>query len=143
MPPRKLMLPLFFIMALLHGCAREDALAELEAATRTLQENIEAHRTSAVMEQLADDFHAGDDRDRAWAQRTMTLLFMRHRSINVIALSQSSRLDPTYSNKGYTEAQVTLTGAEGLIPDSVRHYSVRLEWWREDGDWRLARLHWD
>jgi len=143
MPLQRLMLPLIIIMALLQGCTRDDALAELEAATRRLQENIEAHRTSAVMEQLAGDFRAGDERDRIWAQRTMTLLFMRHRSIKVIALNQSSRLDPTYSNKGYTAATVMLTGAEGLLPDSVRHYSVRLEWWREDGDWRLARLHWD
>ena len=39
--------------------------------------------------------------------------------------------------------ELALTGAEGLIPDSARHYSVRLEWWLEDGEWQLARLNWE
>ena len=73
----------------------------------------------------------------------MALLFLRHKQVKVLALSQSSNIDPTYSSKGYTEAQVAMTGAEGLIPDSARHYSVKLEWWLEDGEWRLAKLDWE
>ena len=38
---------------------------------------------------------------------------------------------------------VTLTGAEGLLPDSASHYQVKLEWWLEDGQWQLARLNWE
>ena len=60
-----------------------------------------------------------------------------------MAIGTRSEIDPTYSNKGHTRAEVALTGAEGLIPDSARHYSVRLEWWLEDGEWRLARLNWE
>ena len=36
-----------------------------------------------------------------------------------------------------------LTGAEGLIPDSARLYDVKLEWWLDDGEWKLARLDWE
>jgi hypothetical protein len=72
----------------------------------------------------------------------MTLLFMRHKNVSVLALSKANSLDPTYREKGYTDAQVALTGAEGLIPDSARHYAVKLEWWLDDGEWKLARLDW-
>lgn len=129
---------------LLVGCGpREDPQAALEAAVQQLQDNIEAKRTGAVMDQLHGDFLARQELDREWAKRTMMLLFMRHKNIKVIALSKSSWIDSAVSSKGYTEAQVALTGAEGLIPDSARHYSVKLEWWLDDSEWKLARLDWE
>jgi len=136
-------LALFFTL-LLAGCGgRDDPQAALEAAVKQLQDNIEAKSASAVLEQLHGDFLARQELDREWAKRTMTLLFLRHKNIKVIALGKNSWIDPAISSKGYTEAQVGLTGAEGLIPDSARHYSVRLEWWQEGGEWKLARLDWE
>ncbi|GLX12445.1 hypothetical protein Pstr01_06840 [Pseudomonas straminea] len=70
-------------------------------------------------------------------------LFLRYNNVKVLALSKNSRVDVTYRDKGYTDAQVGLTGAEGLIPDSARHYAVKLEWWQDDGGWKLARLDWE
>ena len=69
-------------------------------------------------------------------------MFLRHKNVQIIALGKQSRIDPTYKDKGHTEAEVTMAGAEGLIPDSARHYSVNLEWWLEDDEWKLARLNW-
>lgn len=128
---------------LLLGCgARNDPQAALEAAVQQLQDNIEAKRTGAVLDQLHAEFLARQELDREWAKRTMTLLFMRHKNIQVIALGKNSWIDAAISSKGHTEAQIGLSGAEGLIPDSARHYSVKLEW-RLDGDeWKLGRLDW-
>lgn len=135
-------LALFFAL-LLGGCGgRDDPQAALEAAVQQLQDDIETKRSGAVMEQLHGDFLARQELDRDWARRTMALLFLRHKNIQVIALGKTSWIDPAIASKGYTEAQVGLTGAEGLIPDSARHYSVRLEWWREGAEWKLARLDW-
>ncbi|RIA34742.1 hypothetical protein DFO61_1396 [Ectopseudomonas oleovorans] len=129
---------------LLSGCGgRDDPQAALEAAVQKLQDNIEAKGTGAVMDQLHAEFLARQELDRNWAQRTMALLFLRHKNIKVIALGKNSWIDPAISSKGYTEAQVGLTGAEGLIPDSARHYSVKLEWWLDGDDWKLARLDWE
>src|SRR3990167_38020 len=70
----------------------------------------------------------------------MLMLFMRHQNVRVLALSQNSYLDPTYRERGHSDLQVALTGAEGLLPDSASHYRVKLEWWLEDGQWQLAGL---
>lgn len=132
------------VALLLSGCgARNDPQAALEAAVQQLQDALEAKQTGAVMAQLHDDFRAREELDRDWAKRTMTLLFLRHQNVRVIALGKNSWIDAALSNRGHTEAQVGLSGAEGLIPDSARHYSVKLEWWLEGDEWKLARLDWE
>lgn len=143
MPTRLFAVSFLVLLSLLGGCTQNDPQAALEAAVQQLQDNLEAKKASTVMEQLHPQFSAQQQYDSEWAGRTMALLFLRHKQVKVLALSQSSRIDPTYSNKGHTEAQIAMTGAEGLIPDSARHYSVKLEWWLEDGEWKLARLDWE
>ena len=49
---------------------------------------------------------------------------------------------PVYKNRAFGGYQVALIGAEGLIPDSARHFTVEMEWWREGEEWKLARLSW-
>ncbi|MBF7728550.1 hypothetical protein [Pseudomonas sp. N040] len=132
-----------FLLGGFSGCTRDTPEAALERAVSLLQENLEAKRNSAVLEQLHPQFRAQQQYERDWAKRTMLLLFLRHKNVKVIALGKRSQLDPTFRDRGRTTAEVTLAGAEGLIPDSARHYRVRLEWWLEDGEWQLARLDWE
>jgi|UPI0003722CB4 hypothetical protein len=143
MSPRFFALPLLLVLALLAGCAREEPLAALEAAVQQLQDNLEARRNAAVLDQLTDDFRAQQSQDRDWARRTLALLFLRHQQVRIFAPARRSWLDAALSSRGYTEAQVAVSGASGLLPDSARLYSVRLEWRLEDGDWKLARLDWE
>ncbi|QRY80048.1 hypothetical protein JVX91_02705 [Pseudomonas sp. PDNC002] len=140
--PRKLFLSLYLLIFLLAGCGRDDPRAQLDAAVKQLQDNLEAKSSGAVMEQLHADFRANGEFDRDWARRTMTLMFLRHQQVKVIILSSDSQLDPASPSRGRTDAQVALTGAENLIPDSAGHYSVKLEWWRDGSEWKLARLDW-
>jgi len=107
-----------------------------------LQDNLEAKNNSAVLEQLHPQFSAQGEFDREWAKRTMLLLFMRHKNVEVLALSKASYVHETYREKGFTEAQVALVGAENLFPDSARHFTVEMEWWLEGDEWKLARLSW-
>ena len=138
-------IPLIFLLllAMLGGCSRDDPQAALEKAARQLQAGLEEKDLSSVLEQLHSDFQAGEGLDRAWAERSMRLAFLRHRNIRIIALRHDSWLDSSYADRGYTEADVSMSGAEGLLPQRAGHYSLRLEWWQENDEWRLARLSWD
>ena len=142
MPLRQLTLVYLLVFTGLAACSSDAPDAALQKAVSQLQENLEAKCGKAVFEQLHEQFIANQQYDRDWARRTMTLLFLRHKNVRIIALGKHSQIDPVYRDKAHTTAEVTLTGADGLIPDSARQYSVDLEWWLEDGDWRLARLEW-
>lgn len=143
MQPRRIPLIFLLLFVALAGCSRDDPQAALEKAARQLQAGLEEKNASAVLALLHSEFHSGETQDRAWAERSMRLAFLRHRNIRIIALRHSSRLDSSYADRGYTEAEVSMSGAEGLIPQRAGHSSVKLEWWREDDQWRLARLSWD
>ncbi len=125
------------------GCGREDTQAALEAAAKSLQDSMENKDNRELMSHIHPEFTANGELDREWVKRTAALMFLRHRNVRGIALNSRSWIDPTYPDKGHSEAQVALTGAEGLLPQRVGHYNVQMEWWRTDGEWQLARLRWD
>lgn len=130
------------LLLALGGCGRDDPLAELEATVQQLQDGLQAKATGDVAAQLHPQFQAQDQYDGDWARRTMTGLFLRHRNIDITALTRHSRLDEHARDLAYTDATVILSGAENLIPDQAAQYQVHIEW-RRDGDvWKLHRLAW-
>ncbi|MCU1717870.1 hypothetical protein [Pseudomonas sp. 5P_3.1_Bac2] len=131
------------VFAMLSACTPQDSnQAALEEAVSQLQKNLQGKRASAVMEQLHPQFLAQQQYDRAWAQRSMLALFMRHKRVQIITLSKTTSLDGPYSERGLTEARVALTGAQNLLPNSAEHLQLKMQWWLEQGQWRLARLDW-
>ena len=108
-----------------------------------LQDNLEAKKTSAVLEQLDIAFRAQRELDRDWAQRTMTLMFVQHQKVRIVAVSRSSRIDAQAPTPGLTDAQVLLTGAQGLVPDQAAPYAVKLQWRLVGKEWKLAKLEWE
>lgn len=142
MPVWKLALWVVLAALALAGCKADDPQAALDAAAESLQRSIEERDTGALMDCLHADFAANGQYGRDWAQRTATLMFLRHRNVKVLRLASRNWIDSTYPDRGHSEAQVALTGAENLLPQRVGHYEVELEWWREDGQWKLARLDW-
>lgn len=130
--------------AALAACSQpDDPQATLEAAVQRLQDALEAKDADAVLALLDAKFRAQDELDREWARQTMALMFLRYRQVKVIAVSRSSRVDPASGRIGRTEAQVLVTGAQGLIPERASPYALQLEWWREGDDWTLRDLRWE
>ena len=127
----------------LSACGKADPQASLEAAVQKLQDNLEAKDTGAVIDQLDTGFQAQDGLDRDWARKTMTLMFLRYASVKVIAVTRKSSIDPTAPQTGLTQAQVLVTGAQGLIPERAAPYEVRLEWRRVSDEWKLTRITWE
>lgn len=137
-------LALLACMAILAACSRTDPQAALDKAVDRLQTALEAKNTGDVLDMLHADFYAqqhGDNRE--WAKRTMTLIFLRYKNINIVALKKQNSLDAARPGYARTEAEVALTGAEGLIPDAARHYQVTMQWRQVDGKWMLHRLLWE
>jgi len=131
------------VLLALAGCGRDDPQAALQQAAKELQASLESKQTGKLMDLLHADFQAQRQYDHEWARRTATLMFLRHRNVRVIALNERSWVDPTYPDRGHTEAQVALTGAESLLPQQAGHYQVRLQWRQESGEWQLAGLEWE
>ena len=126
----------------LAGCGRDDPQAALDAAVQQLQDRLEAKDAGAVMDLLDEQFRAQDDLNREWARRTMALLFLRHANVKVVALTRSNRIDPNARHVAFTEAQVLLTGAQGLLPEQAAPYAVTLQWRHDGKRWRLFSLTW-
>lgn len=129
----------------LAACGKpDDPQAALEAAVQRLQDALEAKDADAVLDLLDVKFRAQDELDREWARKTMALMFLRYAQVKVIAVTRSSRVAGDAARVGHTEAQVLVTGAQGLVPERAAPYAVQLEWRREgDADWKLRDLRWE
>ena len=126
------------------GCGQpDDPQAALDATVQRLQDALEAKDADAVLELLDAKFRAQDELDREWARKTMALMFLRYQQVKVIAVTRSSRVDAAGGQTGRTEAQVLVTGAQGLVPERVEPYAVKMEWRLVGGDWKLSDLRWD
>jgi hypothetical protein len=131
-------------LAALAACGKpDDPQAALEAAVQRLQDALEAKDADAVLDLLDARFRAQDELDREWARKTMALMFLRYAQVKVIAVARSSRVEGDAARIGRTEAQVLVTGAQGLVPERAAPYAVQMEWGREgDADWKLRDLRW-
>ena len=129
--------------SLLTACSKPDPQTALEAAVQQLQDHLEAKDSKAVLAMLDTRFRAQDEYDAEWARKTMALMFLRYANVKVIAVTRSSRIDPPGSSIGITEAQVLVTGAQGLIPERASPYSVQLQWALDGSDWKLRDLRWE
>ncbi|MDR1423832.1 MAG: hypothetical protein LBI92_04395 [Azoarcus sp.] len=138
--------PVLLVLVLfLAACAKDDPRAALDAAATEFQSALEAKATRRALALLHPDFTAQDIEGdgRKWAERTMTMMFMRYKNVTIAVPWRRNTLDARIQNRATTEAEATLLGAEGFLPDRVRHYRVRLEWRREQGsDWKVVRLEW-
>jgi len=140
---RRTVLAMLVASAVLAACGKDDPQAKLEAAVKALQAAIEARDTGDVMDLLDEHFQGSGNLDRDGTRRMLTATFLRFKSIKVIAMSSQARVDPQTPTLGRVEAQVLVTGAQGLIPERAEPYGVRMEWRLVGGDWKLGDLRWD
>lgn len=117
----------------------EDALNE---AAKQLQNSLEDKQASAVVKQLHDDFQAQQRYDKQAVHQQMLGLFLRYRNVNIIVLNRQCQLDRGFNYRGQCTAQVTVTGAQGLIPERLDYYQVSSQWELSGDDWLLHSLDW-
>ena len=125
------------------ACSKSDPQARLDAAVEDLQAAIESRDTGDVMDLLDANFRGSGNLEPESARRLLTATFLRYQNIRVVALARSNTIDPTAPTLARTQAQVIVTGAQGLIPERAEPYAVNLEWRLVDGDWKLSDLRWE
>ena len=125
------------------ACSKSDPQARLDAAVDALQAAIEARDTGDVIDLLDANFRGSANLDPQEARRMLTGVFLRYKNIRVVAVGRKSQIDPVTPTLGRVEAQVLVTGAQGLIPERVEPYAVKMEWRLVDGDWKLSDLRWE
>ena len=124
------------------GCTRDDPQAALDAAVQRLQDALEARDADAVLALLDKGCVIAGEPGRAWAQRTMALVFLRYPQVHVVAPLRRNTIDPTARHLATTEAQVLLVGAQGVFPERAEPYAVTLRWQRDGRTWKLLALDW-
>ena len=125
------------------ACHSQSPIDALDAAAQRLEKNLSNKRSSAVTEQLHQDFSAQQGMDKKAAQQYMLLLFMRFKNVNILVINRTCQLDNSYRDRGHCSAQVAISGAQGLIPERADYYKVNSQWQLDDKDWQLIQLQWD
>jgi hypothetical protein len=143
LPRRTLLACLGLGLLLAAACSRDDPQAKLAATAKALQAAIEARDTGDVMALLDEHFQGSANLDRAGTRRLLTATFLRYQNIRVIAMSSSHHIDPQAPTLARSEAQVLVTGAQGLVPERAEPYGVKLEWRLVGSDWKLSDLRWE
>lgn len=124
------------------ACSTSSPEDALNKAAKQLQSNLEEKNAGAVVKQLHTDFQAQQHHDKQAAHQQMLGLFLRYRNVNIIVLNRQCQLDKGFNYRGQCTAQVTVTGAQGLIPERLDYYQVSSQWELESGDWLLHGLDW-
>jgi hypothetical protein len=132
----------------LSGCARTPPEAAIGEAVEAIDTALDAQDNAGVRRWLAEDFRGGpagtaDPLDKAGVQRLLAGYFLRYRHIGVVVSGLTVTPLAHDDTQAWSEAKVLLTGAEGLIPDTGRLYTVRGLWQRDGDDWALRELTWE
>lgn len=134
---------LFMLSVSLLACHSQSPVDALDAAAQRLQDNLSNKHSSAVAEQLHQDFSAEHGMDKKAVQQRMLLLFLRYKNVNILVINRSCQLDNSYHDRGHCSAQVAATGTQGLIPERADYYKVKSQWQLDGKDWQLIKLRWD
>jgi len=133
---------------MLAACNRPEPEVGIREAIASIEQALGARDNAGVREHLTKDFRGGpaeaaNSLDQREAQRMLAGYFLRYRNIGVVVTAISVEPLPHDTDQAWSNATVLLTGAEGLIPETGRAYSVRGLWQFRDGGWRLAQLSWE
>jgi len=125
---------------LLAGCGEpEDDAGRIARAIAAMQAGIEDKRTGPVLEQLAEDFRAGEDLQRREIRGLMLYHFRRYPNIEVVTTNQDIRVQ---GDQADVTLNALLLGGQTLLPERGRRYSISMRWHKSHDNWYLSRIRW-
>lgn len=132
----------------LAACSAPPPETAIRAAVDRIDAALSEHDNSAVRAELAESFRGGPadeagQLDKAGVQRLLAGYFLRYRNIHVVISGLTVEPLAHDPSQAWSDAKVVLAGAEGLIPETGRVYSVRGLWQLRDDQWQLVQLRWE
>ena len=94
------------------------------------------------MEHILDSFRGNEHMDKTQLRKFLTVHFLRHNNINVVVTQMNIKHDPALPYYATMEGIVAVTGAENILPQDGRIYSISGRWELHGDDWLLAELNW-
>jgi hypothetical protein len=126
--------------AALAACSSTPPEEKLRATITQMQEDGEAHKVSAVMEHVAEDFGGPGGMDRQALQRLLTFTSLRNRDLGISIGPMDVELIGERATVDFTLA--ASGGSGGLLPDRGQIYEVTTGWKLVDGEWMLISANW-
>lgn len=135
-------LTLLFICAL-GGCSETAPEQAIRQQIEALQEAVEERSAGRVIDGLSEQFLGNAQLDKRAMHRLLVGLFLRHKEINLLITKMDISVNPDDPLSAAMHGAAIVTGAQHLIPEDGRVYSVAGHWQKLDGDWLLVSLTWE
>ena len=134
------------ISILVIGCTKSTPEQAILDNIDAIEAAIQDKNNSDVREHVSKQFRGGGGSTQVSAENLQAYLagvFLRYAHIGVIISNtkvEVSEFDP-YS--ATSTSSVAVTGAENIVPDSARLYTVHATWRLESEQWKLIELKWN
>ena len=131
---------------LCHACTKSAPEDIIKKNINAIQTAIEDKNNSGVRQHISRQFNAsgagGIRLTDANLRQYLAGIFIRYNNIRLLISNTEVRIEEFDPYRAESRTNVTVTSAEGLIPDTARIYQVRGSWVQEDGEWKLIQISW-
>ncbi|GMR09077.1 MAG: hypothetical protein BMS9Abin26_2090 [Gammaproteobacteria bacterium] len=122
------------------GCEKTPDEVLLRQNITDMQTALEQRQAGDFLQHVAEDYQDNYGQDIKSLKRLLLANFIRHSNINTFI----NNIEVTISGGTATITfTATLTGGQGLIPDSGRIYTVITKWRKQSSDWLLFSARWE
>jgi hypothetical protein len=128
------------MIPLLAGCDSTPPEQKLKQTIAKMETDGEAHKVSAVMDAVAEDFAGPEGMDRKGLQRFLTFASMQNANLGVTIGPVEVEVMGERATAKFT---LGATGGAGrFLPDRAQVYDVTTGWRMEGGEWKLISADW-
>jgi len=131
---------LLILLLALGACSQTPDETQIKQQLDEIIDAIEARESRVVLGKLADHFSGPNNQNKRDIHQLMIASFLRYKNIKVIRTGLTDIQIQEQSAR--VTFDVTLTGANRLIPEHLRNYRVSTGWNKIDGDWLLLQADW-
>jgi hypothetical protein len=103
---------------------------------------LEERKISKATEYIAEGFVGNSGLDKNTITRVLLGQFLRHKNITVVITRSEVTVNPNDPYTATLQGVVAAAGAENLLPQDGRIYSINSEWQLIDDEWMLIRMQW-